>query len=279
MTSTMEKNYTHMFNDAADNYIESSFDDDSPANSFEPDNLFGIAIGKKARRRKSLRNNAATVDYNRKQADLTLQQRAIDQSLEPSTVALQNVQAQQPLINSYVQSQGQVPQPNPAALALQANSLFQSQIEQKQAQGVPDFDVAHDAVISDMQDSWGDEESEEFFGDLFSSIYKAGSALIGKINKKREDKGLKPLFAGKNWQKMAEKMANNETVIEDGLNANERALLALTRKEIDVAKKNDSPVGAAVRAIKADQTRQAIRDYLPYIVIAAVVIYLIGKHT
>lgn len=252
---------------------------DEMENSFydEPDNLFGL--GKKAKRKRALKKGRAELEYNRQQADIQIQQRAIDQSLQPSTVALQNVQENLPVVQSYVQNAGHVPQQNPAALSLQASNIFADQVAQRQMQGVPDYSTAMNSVIEDQQDSWG-EEADEFFGSIISSVFQAGKALVNKINQKREANGKKPLFRGKNWQKLAEKINNNETVITDALSANEKAIIAITQKEIANAKAlegNAKPLIAAKDAFIADQTKQAFMTYLPYILIVLVIVFVAGK--
>lgn len=199
--------------------------------------------------------------------------------LQPETVALANVAANAPTVASYVEQQGLIPQQNPAALAMQATQAFVNEVENRQNEGVPDWDTAQDSVIQDYQESW--DEADNFFGSILQSVFAAGKALVEKINVKRTAKGKKPLFGGKGWKKIAEKVADNKEVVTDSMNSAEKAFLALTKKEVTeaVRKEKQSAVGAGADALINDQKKQAIKEYLPYALVAAVLIFVIAKHT
>ena len=304
----MDKNLRSLYDTTADNYIESNFDEDAD-NSFlqfssnydedanvdsdedglfydkdalqydkdadsmhyEADNLFGLS--RRDKRKKKERNTRATLERSRQISDLKLQREAEERNLPPEVVALNNVQQNQPLVASYVSNAGQTPQQNPAALALQATNVLQGQIAYKQSMGVPDYDTAFDAVIQDSQEDWGNEETDEFFGAILTSVFAAGKTLLEKINSNRSSKGKKPLFAGKNWQKLAQKVNDNQSVVNEALTTNERAYLALTVKENE----RQSAMGASMGSFADDQRNQAIRQYLPIALIVLVAVYFLGK--
>ena len=283
--------YERHYQLAADSYDQNSlFDMDSSDNSFydedadsfdeisdydsEADNFLGIAIGKKAKRRKALKKNRATLEYERQDAAIWNERQAVATGISPAAVAYQQVQANQPLINEYVTRQGEIPQTNPAALALQATNLFQNQVAQKQAY-IPDYNSAHDSVIDDEMQQW--DGADEFFGAILTGVFQAGKSLIGAINNKRVANGKKPLFAGKNWQKLAEKVNNNESVINDALTANEMAFLALTKKE-NAKAYEQTVLGQTTGAFVNYQQTEALKKYLPYLLIAIVIFLVIRKH-
>ena len=285
--------YARHYELAADSYDQDSlfdmdgeensfFDEDSEqANNFdevdsfddEPDNLFGIAIGKKARRKKALKKSRATLAYEREDAAIQNERQAIANNLTPAAVAYQQVERNVPIISEYVQNQGQIPQTNPAALALQATQLFQNQVAQKQYY-IPDYNSAHDSVIDDEQQNW--ENADEFFGSIISSVFEAGKGLITAINQKREANGKKPLFAGKNWQALANKVNNNQSVINDALTANEIAFLQLTKSENQKAYEQ-TILGKTQGAFMSYQQNEAIKKWLPFVLIGIVGYIVINK--
>lgn len=205
-----------------------------------------------------------------------LSKTAADIGTQQSVVALSTVEANKPLIQDYVQQNGQVPQQNNAALAVQATKQYINDVEDKQNNGVPDWDAAQESVIEDYKEEWG-EDADNFFGSVLTSVFSAGGALVAKINKNRTDAGKNPLFAGKGWEKIAKKIADNKEVVTDAMTANEKAFIAITKKEIDNAKKKDTAIAAATGAFVSDQKRQAVKEYLPVALLVLVFVFVIGK--
>lgn len=246
----------------------SSFEDFDQA---EADNLFGL--GKKGRRKRELKKQRGEMQHDRKLAEIELEKRATEKMLRPETVALNDVEDNKPIIQSYVRNAGQVPQRNPAALALQATQVFQNKVSDRQAKGVPDYEQAVEAEMDDTTDQWNEDNGDQFFGAIITSVFKAGNAVVKKINEKREKDDKKPLFAGKNWQKLAQKYKDNEGVVDDALTAAEKAFLALTVKE----NAKVSTIEAGKNAIVNYQTEQAIRKYLPWALIALLIAFMLGK--
>lgn len=229
--------------------------------------------------RKFARKNRGEIRSDQETAGAELKATSEQTGLPQETVALANVAANQPLVASYVESKGLTPQPNPAALALQATQLFNSDVEAKMQDGVPDYETAFDAVIEDEQDAWG-EEADEFFGSVLTSVMAAGKALVNKINDKRKAKGKKPLFGGKGWEKIAKKVADNKEVVTDAMTSAEIAFLALTKKEVAEAKAADAkPLNAAKNAFVDDQTKQAFKQYAPIAAIVLIAVFIIGKNS
>ena len=264
--------------DTYDNEAENSFFDEPDNFSilggiFNPAYLANQVLSKKEQRKRKLKRSRATQQYNRDQALVSLDERATQKMLQPETVALENVEANRPLIASYVANAGQVPQRNPAALALQATEVFQNNVQQRQQSGVPDYEAASNAEMESTADEWHENNADEFFGAIAVSVFKAGSALVKKINQGREANGKKPLFAGKNWQRLAEKYNANSGVVDEALTANERAFLSLTAKE----NQKVTAVGSATDAVIDYQTKEAFKKYLPLIIIILVAVFFIGK--
>jgi ribosomal protein L9 len=196
--------------------------------------------------------------------------------MSSEAAALNSIENNKESIQKYIEANGHEPQINPALMALQGASIFQSKIAKKQLEGVPEYEAAHDAVIDDEQDEFG-EVADEFFGAALASVVKGASEAIKKINAKRAGKGLKPLFRGKNWQKIGEKLEKNKDVLVDAANAQEKAFLAITQKEYALAKANESALGAGVGAAKDEYTNQLIKQYLPVVIIVLVIVFFLGK--
>lgn len=264
------------FNNAAHHYaLESTFDNFEPDNSFDttdPDNLFG---SKKIK--KELKKQRGEIQIMQDEAQKNIYKQAEIKAVSPDTIAQNNVAANQPLIASYVANNGIQPQANPAALALQATQVFQDKVEQKQVSGVPEYESAVSSVIDDEREGWeDDEQADNFFGTVMESVFKTGKALVTKINVNRKQAGKPPIFQGKNWQSLAEKIAKNEPVVTDALNASEKAFLALTKKEIDEAKKQ-SALSYATGAFGDQQGAAALKQYLPFIIIILIGVFFLGK--
>ena len=252
----------------------SNFDQyDEDANSFYEEDAF-LGMGKKAKRKRVLKKQRGEAQFARDKAMIALEQRATEKMLQPEVIALQDVIDNKPLIASYVSNAGQVPQKNPAALALQATEVFQNKVEQRQASGVPDYEQASIAEMNDITDDWNNDNGDEFFGAIATSVFKAGNTLVEKINEKRQGNGKKPLFSGKNWKKLAQKYKDNSGVVDEAINANERAFLAMTVKENE---KVNSPLIAAKNSIVNYQTQQAIRQYLPWALVVLIIVFFVGK--
>lgn len=291
----------------------STFDGQEPANSFygdieAPDNATGNVVLDKlltsnskwlrnaaikgVQKKTDQLNNAANMvaAYQNAQTNAAnaagqyVANQQQQQAVVDPNAALQTIQQNLPLVQGYVQQYGpqygqSVPYQNPAQLAMQAGTIYGQQVEDKMFY-VPDQDLAEQSVWADVSEDWGSENADEFFGSLLQSIVNAGKTLIDKINEKRAAKGKRPLFAGKGWQKIAEKYAANKDVVDEALTSAERAFLAVTRNEY--AQKSGggfsaTPVGAAGNAFINDQKKQAIMQYLPYAILLIVVVFFIGK--
>lgn len=241
----------------------------------QSDNFLGFnKFAKKIGRKKRL--SIGDIKHYRKMAMRNIENRAAAAGVPSEVIALQDVEKNRGVINKYIEMNGQAPQQNPAALALQASNIYQQKISDKQKKGVPDADVAEDAVMMDEQNSdW--EEADEFLGGIVSGIFKAGKALINKINKKRKDKGKNELFKGETWQQIGKQIEAGQQPLTDKLNDLERKFLQKTNEELTKAQNKNSVGSAFVDGTMGAIKKEAIMKYLPWVLIGIVVIVIVAR--
>lgn len=199
-------------------------------------------------------------------------ERANAANVSTPAIALQTVQENLPAVQNYIQANGMQPQSNPAAAALQASQILTKKVEDKM-QTVPDPQLAYESVLQDEQD-WinqqyeenGEEYPDEFLGGIIASVVAAGKALVNKINKKREEKKKPPILQGAGWQAVGATLTNALPAIEQAAND------ATARRAQPVAEK--STVGTVVDAVVRDQKRQALNQYMPFIIAGLIIIII-----
>jgi len=199
-------------------------------------------------------------------------ERANAANVSTPAIALQTVQENLPAVQNYIQANGMQPQSNPAAAALQASQILTQKVEDKM-QTVPDPQIAYESVLQDEQE-WinqqyeenGEEYPEEFLGGIIASVVAAGKALVDKINKKREEKKKPPILQGAGWQAVGATLTNALPAIEQAAND------ATARRAQPVSEK--STVGTVVDAVVRDQKRQALNQYMPFIIAGLIIIII-----
>ena len=242
-----------------------------------------LAGGKGKERRQARRANrqskAAQALHIRRQA-----QEAQQRGVPPEVVSLEEVTQYRPQIETYVQRQGYQPMNNPAALAAQALMIHENNIQSKlDGGGVTDYERAEELVYDDaeaMQDLIG--EPDEFIGDIVGRVIRAGKTALDKVNERRRARGKKPILGGKKFQRVANKIAQNEPIITDTLNRADMAAAAILGREVQRSGGGPSTdVGAAVQgviqSVKRDEYGQAARRFIPVVIIVVVIAFLWGK--
>ena len=196
------------------------------------------------------------------------------QGCSPEYVARKIVENRKKDIGNYIKNNGFNPAENPSALALQALLIHDGKIKDMQSKGIPDYYIAENTLLQKQIEQ---EESgfDNFIGgSLLGSIFRAGDAALDKVNKKRLEKGLKPILSGK----LAEKIRKNVKLsVEEN-----RIVLAANLPDDKGPKKSDSQIGAAIEGINESLTKDGkndfIHDNLLVIVIAFYgVIYLLSN--
>lgn len=197
---------------------------------------------------------------------------AIKAGVKPEVMALQLVKENIPLIQRYVTEHGERPEENPIALAAQATLIHESKIWDKiENEGIPDYEAAEKQVLAEDQALEDRGGVSNFGGGILGIVFKAGSKGLDKINEKRVKAGKKPLLAGDKGVKLRNKVLQHielEEVQGRGI-----------KPAGDKWKKTDAGIllDSLAREVENEKTKEALMKYLPFIIIAAVIIYLIGK--
>lgn len=177
-------------------------------------------------------------------------------------------------LEAYIKNNGATPAKNPGALALQAMIIHERKIFDIQSKGIPDYKNAQNSLLQNQIEQ---EESgiDNFIGgSLLGSVFRAGDSALNKVNKKRIEKGLKPILSGK----LAEKIRKNVTLTAD----EQRIVIAANLPEDKGPKKSGGQISAAIEGINESLTRDGKNDFLReniLFVIAAFygVIYLLSN--
>lgn len=280
-----------MYDEAVNNF--DSFDSESDFFDYEvseydgtdlqADNFAGngfLPWWERAKRSINSRLPVASLRQYRTDSIDDIETRANEKGISRDAEALNHVNLHKDKIAAWVKRNGQTPQKNPAALALQTSNIYLKKVADKQKQGVPDFDVAEDAVMRDEQEQGG-EDADNFLGFLMGGIFAAGKALLKKINGKRTAKGKEPLFKGDGWRKVGEQIEAGKQPAMDKLNELERKFLDKTNEEIrkQGGDPNNTIGGSFASGTKNAYMKDALHKYLPWIIIAVVIVFIIGRKT
>lgn len=209
-----------------------------------------------------------------KKALLTHLKIAQENGVTPASVATKICHNRRPDIAAYIKNNGYNPAKNPAALALQAMLLHDSKVVDMQSKGIPDYYLAENALLQNQIEQEENGVDNFIGGSLLGSIFRAGDAALDKVNKKRIEKGLKPILSGK----LAEKIRKNVK-----LTSNENKIVISANLPEDKGdKKSTSEVGAAIEGINESLTKDGKNDFLHdnFLVIAITfygVIYLLSN--
>ena len=189
-----------------------------------------------------------------KRALRTHQKIAQLEGVTPEYVATKICENRRQDIAAYIKNNGYNPANNPGALALQAMLLHDGKIADMQSKGIPDYYLAENALLQNQIEQEENGTDNFIGGSLLGSIFRAGDAALDKVNKKRIEKGLKPILSGK----LAEKIRKNVKLsVEEN-----RIVLAANLPEDKGPKKSDSQIGAAIEGINESLTRDGKNDFI-----------------
>ena len=193
--------------------------------------------------------------------------------IKPLTIGQMIIEEKRPELEKYVKSYGMIPDSNPVKLAVQTTLIHQNRIAEKIKQtGLP-LEQAEAKVFEDddLQEFSG---AENFAPALLAVAQSVGGAGISAINKKREEKGKKPILSGKFWTGLKDKLkgvtlAQTET---GGLN-------------IDIAGRPSgaptSELGAGLSAMQTQLEKEGQKSWFlknKYWVIAGIIILIVGAY-
>jgi hypothetical protein len=265
---------------------------------FDPDNLFGrkkkkaaaAAEGKTLRQFKadnkaaikSIRRSGTEKQAAARKAMATVGAIAAMDNKTPEEVSEQIANNNTDQLVQYVQDRGHVPVSNTGPeLAAQATIIHEQLVEDRQLNGVPEYDVAEQAVFQDYTDyeEQMDTEPDEFGPEILGAIAGAAKNALAKINAKRAAKGKKPLFGGKKAKALTDKIKNAVDVkgTAEGVN-----VFVKTAKDEALNNPQDKTdlailVQEGIKAAEKLKKQEYIKKYLPYAILLIVAVFLIGK--
>jgi hypothetical protein len=241
----------------------------------EADNLFG------KRKKKHQAGGGRKKQHQTKKALRTIHRIAAQENKPPEQVAQDILTNEPEALPSFIKQAGEAPvSDNQEAMAAQATMIHENNIEQKQAAGVPDYDVAEAAVFEDYEIAADEGEVDDFAPALIGSILAAGKNALAKINAKRVKNGKKPLFAGKKFKALQDKIkaAVDVQPTDTGLNI----ALNTMKQHPDVKDAKDSSdvqilIDEALKQARKVETKKAISGAMPLIIIGLVVVVIIAR--
>lgn len=220
-------------------------------------------------------------NYLSKETDVIKAMKGVDKlayvaGVKPEIIALQVIKENIPTINRYVMEHGEVPEKDPIALAAQATLLHENKIWDKvENGGIPNYEDAERQVLAEEQAAEDRGEISSFLGSIMGVVFKAGERALPKINKKRIAAGKKPLLAGEKGKKLFQKI-NRHVQLEAIMDAEDN-----TNDGSGVFKNTAAGIylGALSDEVERQKTKEAIQRYLPFIIIAVVLIIYLARKT
>lgn len=244
--------------------------------------------------------------YEKKMLDIVRQ--AQDEGTTPYIIAMRHNERNRADIEDFVRRHGEEPKETIEALTAQAAIIHEQNVEAKQASGVPDYIVAENAVLQDyaLKEFNGDPD---YFIDpgTLGSIFSGAKNAITNINAKRAENGKPPLLAGKKKkalfykaqeaQKVAQTVpATTQAPPKTGgfktvVNPNSGNVYVEDPEDGTQTPVTDGPYPAnqktelgqilqgIIGGVREGETKKAMKDYLPYIIGAAVLIFIIARKT
>ena len=178
------------------------------------------------------------------------------------------------IVENYVKNHGYEPAKQAAALALQVCLIHDNKVQDMQKRGIPDYYLAENALLQNQIEQEENGVDNFIGGSLLGSIFRSGDAALDAVNKKRLEKGKKPILSGK----LMDKIRKNVT-----LTAGEKQIIIAAKlPEGQAQPKNDSEVSAAMKGINDSLTNDGKTDFLRenFLIIAIAfygVIYLLSN--
>lgn len=198
---------------------------------------------------------------------------AIKAKVKPEVIALQIIKENLPTVRQYVIEHGETPEKDPIALAAQATLLHEQKIWDKiENDGIPDYDAAENEVLAEEQAAEDRGEISNFLGSVLGVVFKAGSSALNKINEKRVKKGKKPILSGEKGRKLLEKVGRHIEV-EEVIDENTPDRNNSKFKETDAG----IFLNSLANEVERKKTMDAIKQYLPYIIIAIIAIVYFAR--
>ena len=200
---------------------------------------------------------------------------AIHAKKSPEVVALEVIKENLPTIQQYVLEHGQKPEADPVSLAAQAMILHEQKIWDKvENGGIPDYEAAEAQVLADEQAAEDAGSISNFDGSILGVVFKAGSSALDKINAKRKAQGKKPILDGEKGQKLRDKIGRH-------IELERIDSASLGKKTNSKWKETDGGIilDSLAKEIEREKTKQAVKKYLPFAIIAIVLIIIIARKT
>lgn len=218
-----------------------------------------------------------------------------------SQIAMGIIDQNRESVENFVRQNGETPKESIEALTAQAAIIHERNVEAKQESGVPDYIVAENAVLQDYALDEFNGDVDNFSPELLGSIFSGAKQAVQKINGKRAESGKPPILTGKKkgalWIKnqAAEKAAltvktplirkpdgNLEKIFTDGdgVNVDGTPIIqqpAGNNKAANTIRDLQNIINGGIGGARQHETKNAIMQYLPYLLIGAVAIYLIAK--
>lgn len=193
--------------------------------------------------------------------------------IKPLTLGTMIIEEKRPEIEAYIKRFGLQPETNPIKLAVQTTLIHQNRLAKKiRETGLP-IEQAEIQIFKedDLQEFSG---AENFAPALLAVAQSVGGAGIQAINKKREEKGKKPILSGKFWQNLREKTK--------GVTLEQREGGGL---RVDVAGREQglptSELGAGLSAVQTQLEKEGQKSWFlknKYWIIAGIIILIVGAY-
>ena len=201
-----------------------------------------------------------------------LQNFASKENLPADIIALRVMRANLPKIKKYVATNGQQPSDKLPDLALQATMIHENKVLAKMQNGIPSYDAAEADVFREEQQQFDasafDDSYSDFNPAILGAVATVAKAGVTAINKKREEKGKKPILSGKFWSFLKSKTENIDVSTEG-----DRLVIGIDGKP---RKATDSEIAAGLEAsmaeIESQKKREWMKRNLPIIIIGAVLV-------
>lgn len=198
---------------------------------------------------------------------------AFKAGVKPEIIALQIVKENIPAINRFVIEHGEIPEKSPIALAAQATVLHEQSIwDALENENLGSYEAAEREILAREQAMEDKGEISNFLGTILGVVFKAGAKALPKINEKRIAAGKKPILAGEKGQRLLQKVNSHMEIEELYDQRNGKPLNSNFKNTTGGILLNN-----LAEEVERRKTNDAIKKYLPFAVIAVIVIIFIAK--
>ncbi len=212
--------------------------------------------------------------------------------VHPSQVAARFLEPRRGELSSFVIKYGMNPADDILQLAAQVATIHERNVEVKMTQlGDSSYELAEDSVFQDYALQGDAQGYDNFDFATLGAVFQGAVSGVKKINATRAEKGKPPLLAGKKKKALFAKTQEDERRLAAFNAANKQKQQEDEDNNIYVPDndEDEKPPAAKKKSgvrtiidevtgkVKKKEEEKALKEYLPFIIGGAILIFFLGK--